>query len=134
MRVLSGLRSPRTNQGFEGSGHHQFQRAFGQNRLRILPIEHLPLFGNLKVTTEGSHRLRHHRAMGRAAAAANRPTASVKDGQVNVRLVGHAMQFAMRLVDLPQTGEHAAVFVAVGVAQHDLLFSAPGIEQPCIRR
>ena len=68
------------------------------------------------------------------SAAANGPSTSVKNSEVNVAFTGHTMQFAMRFVDLPQTGEHATVFVAVGVAQHDLLFSTPGIQQPCIRR
>ena len=72
-----------------------------------------------------SHRLRHHRAMCGTSAAPDRSAAPMKDSQMNIALACHAMQFPMRFIDFPQAGEHASVFVAVGVAQHHFLSSLP---------
>ena len=38
-------------------------------------------------------------------------------------------KFAVGLIEFPRAGEHASVFVGVGVAEHDLLPASPGIEQ-----
>ena len=44
------------------------------------------------------------------------------------------MQRAMRAIDLPGAGQHAAVFVRVRVAQHQLLRIVPGGQQLAIFR
>ena len=41
--------------------------------------------------------------------------------------LGHLMQGLMGLINLPGTGKHAAVFIGVGVTEHDLLLTVPGI-------
>ena len=44
------------------------------------------------------------------------------------------MQSAMGAVDLPGAGQHAAVFVRVGVTEHQLLGVAPGGEERAVIR
>ena len=44
------------------------------------------------------------------------------------------MQVAMGFVQLPDAGQHATVFVGIGIAQHDFLPASPGIERRLIVR
>ncbi len=52
-----------------------------------------------------------------------------KRRRCDAALAGDLVQGAVGLVDLPGAGDHAAVFVGVGVAEHDLLVAVPGFEQ-----
>jgi hypothetical protein len=53
------------------------------------------------------------------------PPAAVKEAQLHAGFARHHVQVAMRAEDLPGAGQHAAVFVGVGVAQHHLLPVVP---------
>ena len=55
-----------------------------------------------------------------------------KSAQLDAGLARHDVQIAMRAEDLPGRGQHAAVFVRVGVAEHDLLPVTPGFEEPAV--
>ena len=66
------------------------------------------------------------------AAAAHRAAAAVEEAQLHAGLARHHMQIAMRAEDLPGRGQHAAVFIRVGVAQHHFLPVVPAGEQLAI--
>ncbi len=65
-------------------------------------------------------------------AAADRAATTVEEPQFYSMFLSCVVQLAMGFVELPCAGEHASVFVGVGVAQHDFLPSSPGIEQRLI--
>ena len=67
--------------------------------------------------------------MSGSAAAAHGSSAAVEEAKLHAMFARGAMQFAMRFVEFPCAGEHAAVFVGVGVAEHDFLPASPGVEQ-----
>ena len=67
--------------------------------------------------------------MGGAAAAADGAAAAVEEAERDVALAGDLVERAVGLPDLPGAGDHAAVLVGVGVAEHDLLLMVPGFEQ-----
>ncbi len=72
--------------------------------------------------------------MCRAASAPDRTSATVEETQFHSAFSRHTMQITMRLVQFPRAGQHSSVFIGVGVAQHYLLPSSPGIEQRLIVR
>ncbi len=78
------------------------------------------------------HGLGEDGAMRGPATAADGAAAAVEEAQLDAGLARHHVQIAMRAEDLPGAGEHAAVFVGVGVAEHDLLPVVPGGEQLAI--
>src|ERR1017187_3250525 len=55
--------------------------------------------------------------------------AAMEEAQGDAGFAGHLVERAVRLPYLPGAGDHAAVLVGVGVAEHDLLAVAPGREQ-----
>jgi hypothetical protein len=67
-----------------------------------------------------------------SAAAANGAAAAMEETQLDAGLAGDDVQIAMGAEDLPGAGQHAAVFVGVGVAQHDFLPVVPGGHQLAI--
>ena len=113
-------------QRIERSGNHQLQIALGQHLVGIFEVEHLALLGNAQLAVEGIDGLREDGAMRGSAAAAHRAAAPVEDAQLHAALARHHVQIAMRAEDLPRRGQHAAVFIRVGVAEHDLLPVVPG--------
>ena len=68
-------------------------------------------------------------AVGGAAAAAYGASAAMEEAEGDSALGGDLVQRAMRLPYLPCAGDHAAVLVGVGVAEHDFLLVVPGFEQ-----
>ena len=58
----------------------------------------------------------------------------MKQTKPHVILVGRAVQFAMSLVQFPGAGKHPAVFIRVGITEHDFLPASPGIQQGNILR
>ena len=121
-------------QCFETGGDHQFQIPFRQNRVGIFPVEDFALLGDANLSGETAGWLRENRRVRGAASASNGAAAPMKQTKLHMMLVGGAVQFAMSLVQFPRAGEHAAVFIRVGVAEHDFLPASPGIEQGSILR
>jgi hypothetical protein len=70
--------------------------------------------------------------MSRASATPHRPATPVEDPQLDAAIPSDLMQCAMRFVDLPAAGQHAAVLVRVGVAEHHFLTTEPGIQEPLV--
>src|SRR4029077_10909111 len=122
-----------THDRFEASGNHDFQIPFGEHWIGILPGEDLALLGDANLSRKISRWLRENSGVRRPAAPADRAAPSVKEPQVHALFPGRRMQIALRLVQLPCAGEHAAVLVRIGVAEHDFLHSAPGVEHGLVR-
>ena len=90
-----------------------------------LKFKHLALLGNAQLAVERIDGLRKDGAVRRSAAAADRAAAAVEEAQLHAALARHHVQSAMGAEDLPRAGQHAAVFVGVGIAEHDLLPVVP---------
>ena len=113
----------------EARGNHQLEIALGEDDVGVLPVQHLALFGDAEFASEAVHRLCEDSAMGRAAAAPYGTAASVEEPQSHVAFAGNFVERAVGLVDLPCAGDHAAILVGVGVAEHDFLLVVPGFEK-----
>ena len=70
--------------------------------------------------------------MSRATAATHGPAAAVKEAELHIVLTSDRVQGAMRFVNFPDAGEHATVFVGIGVAEHHFLPARPGIQKSSI--
>ena len=120
-----GVEGIGTGKRVETRCDHQLEIAFGENYVGILPVEDFALFGDANLALEGADRLGVNGAMCRAAAASDRAAAAVKEAQMHAAFARHLMQGAVGAEDLPCAGQHAAVFIRIGVAEHDLLAPAP---------
>ena len=125
--VAFGIARIGPGQRVERGGNHQLQIALGQHLVGIFEVEHFALLGDAQLAVEGIDGLGEDGAMRGSAAAAHRAAAAMEEAQLDARLARHHMQIAMRAEDLPGRGQHAAVFVRVGVAEHDLLPVVPGL-------
>src|SRR5437773_1754181 len=70
--------------------------------------------------------------MSRSSATPYGPSAPVEDPQLDRALPRNFMQSAMRFVYFPGAGQHTAVLVRVGVAEHHFLTADPGIQEPLV--
>ncbi len=113
----------------EAGGDHEFEIPFGKDRVGIFPVQDFALLGHANLSREAARRLRQDGGVRWPSAAADRSSSAVKKAQLDSIFLCGPMQFAMRLVEFPRAGQHAAVFVGVGVAEHDFLPASPGIEQ-----
>ena len=95
----------------------------------VLPVEDFALLGDAELAGEAVDGLGEDGAVGGAAAAAYGSSAAVEEAQGDAAVAGYLVEGAVGFVDLPGAGDHAAVFVGVGVAEHDLLLVVPGFEQ-----
>src|SRR5271170_3434214 len=111
----------RTGQRVEAGSDHQLEIALGEHDVGVLPVQHLALLGDANLALEGAEGLGEDSAMGWASAPADRTSAAMKEAQVNAAFARRLVQCAMGAEDLPGAGEHSAVFIRVGVAQHHLL-------------
>ena len=127
-----GIARIRTRQGIERGRDHELQIAFGENDVGVLPVQHFALFGNPDLAGKSAGWLGIDGAVRRTAAPADRSAPAVKEPQPHTALARYLVQGAVGAEDLPGAGEHAAVFVGVGISQHDLLRIAPGLQQPAI--
>ncbi len=132
LRRMRSLLSARPRECFQTGRDHQFQIPFGEHRVGIFPVEYFALLGDANLAGKTARRLGENGGMSRPAAAADRAAAAMEESQLHSAFLRGAMQLAMRLIEFPRAGEHAAVFVGVGVAEHDFLPASPGIEQRLI--
>jgi len=100
-----------------------------QYGIGIFPVQYLALLGDSDVTGKVTRRLSQNCRVGRATAASDGAAASVKQPELYPALAGDRVKGAVGLVQFPGAGQHAAVFVGVGVTQHDLLPSMPRRQQ-----
>ena len=102
-----------------GDAHGEFvYRGFG---VGVFGVEDFALFGEFDFALQGAGRLRGDGVVGGAAATADRAAAPVEEAGFDVVTAGDVEDGLLRAVELPGAGEDAAVFAAVGVAEHDFL-------------
>src|SRR5215213_8079127 len=101
----------RTRQRFQRRCNHQLEISFREYPIRVLPIHHFALFGDLYLTLEGALWLRNDRVMRWSTTAPDRSTSPMKQGELYVAFGSDAMQRAMGLEYLPGAGEHPAILV-----------------------
>ncbi len=116
-------------EGVERGGDHELEVALGEDYVGVLPVEDFALLGDAEFAGEAVDGLGEDGAVGGAAAAAYGASAAVEEARCDAAVAGDLMEGAVGLVDLPGAGDHAAVFVGVGVAEHDLLAVVPGFEE-----
>ena len=92
-------------------------------------LRHLALFGDAEFAVEAVDGLREDGAMRGAAAASDGAATAMEEAEGDVAFASDLVECAVGLVDLPRAGDHAAVLVGVGVAEHDLLLTVPRFEQ-----
>ena len=131
---MLGLLFSMQRQRFQAGRNHQFQIPFREHGVGIFPVEDFALLGDANVAGKTSRRLGEDGGMSGSAAAADRSAAAVEEAKLYSVFLRRLMQFAMRFIKFPGAGEHASVFVGVGVAEHDFLPASPGIEQRLIFR
>ena len=68
-------------------------------------------------------------AVGGSAATADGAATAVEEAQGNAGVAGGFVEGAVGFEDFPGAGDHASVLVGVGVAEHDFLGMAPGVEE-----
>jgi hypothetical protein len=127
-RLLGGLQQ----RGFQRGGHQGFQVAPADLGVGVLGGDHLALLGQADLAAHRARRLRQDGLVAGAAAAAHRAAAAVEHAQLDAVAGQFVEQFHQRdlgAVQLPVAGEDAAVLVAVGVAQHDVLLAAAALHQ-----
>src|SRR5215469_13942172 len=113
----------------QAGSDHELQIPFGEHGIGILPVQHFSLFGDADLTGKASRRLRQDRGMRGPAAATDRSPSAMEETKFDAERLRGAMQLAMRLVKFPGAGEHATVFVGIGVAEHDLLPASPRVDE-----
>ncbi len=116
-------------EGVERGGDHQLQIALGEDDVGVLPVEDFALLGDAQLAGEAVDGLGEDGAMGGASAAADRASAAMEEAERDASFAGHLVQRAVRLPYLPCAGNHAAILVGVGVAEHHFLPMVPGFEQ-----
>ena len=127
--VALGVARVGPRQRIERGGDHELEVALGQHLVGVFEVEHFALLGDAQLAVERVEGLGEDGAMRGSAAAAHRAAAAVEEAQLDAGFARDHMQVAMRAEDLPRGGQHAAVFVRVGVAEHDLLPVAPTGEE-----
>ena len=114
--------------GLQGGGYQGFQIAPPQSRVGIFGVDHFALLGEPDLPTHRAGGLRKNGVIAGAAAAPHGTAAAMKQTQSDAVFffqgLEHTHQGQLGLVKRPVAGEDAAVFVAVRVPQHDVLFAA----------
>ena len=87
----------------------------------VAVADHLALFRDLDAPADRLDGLGQNRAIGRAAASAQRAAAPVEQQQLHAVRIANVGQLALRTKQHPVGHQIAAVFVRVAVADHDLL-------------
>ena len=87
------------------------------------------MLGEAELAGEAVHGLGEDGAVGGAAASADGASATMEEAQGDAAFFRDDVEGAVSLVDLPCAGDHAAVLVGVGVAEHDFLAVIPRREQ-----
>ena len=119
-------------EGVERGGDHEFEVALGEDDVGVLPIEDFALLGEAEFAGEGVDGLGEDGTVGGTAAASYGASATVEEAEVDAAITGDLVEGTVGFVDLPGAGDHAAVLVGVGVAEHDFLAVVPGLEEGLI--
>src|SRR6266511_2065731 len=90
-------------------------------RVAVTVGDHLPLFGHLNASRQGTYRRRENGAMGRTATAPNAPTTPVKQFERDAVCLARLPERFLGRIQSPIGRQIAAVFVAIGITEHHLL-------------
>lgn len=119
--------------GFQRGSHQGFEVAAADLGVGVFGGDDLALFGQADLAVHGARGLGQDGLVARAAATSHGAAAAVEEAQRQradlAQLVEQLDQRDLGAVELPGRGEHAAVLVAVGVAEHDVLFAAAAVHQ-----
>ena len=94
--------------------------------------EHFALLGHADLRVVAAGRLGEDRLGRRAAAARDAAAAAVEKREAEPALLADVGDRFLRLEQRPVRGEVAAILVAVGVAEHDLLVIAARLEMRAV--
>src|SRR6185437_14627159 len=130
----TGQRAVWTGKRLKTSGNHDLEIPLSQDRVGVFPVEDFALLSDSNLAKKISRRLREDGVMSRSATSSDGATPPMKQAQLHILPTCSFVQGVMRLVQFPRTGQPAAVFVGIGVADHDFLPACPGIQQLSIRR
>ena len=100
--------------------------AVGKLGIGVTAGDHFALLGEAEPAFDAARRLGTDGAVGRPAAAGDRPAAAMEDRQGNAMLLQDFGDLFLRLVKCPVGGDVASILVAVGVADHHHLGVAAG--------
>ena len=123
----------RQQAGFQRGGHQRFEVAAADVRVAVFGTDHLALFGEADLAAHGAMRLRQNGLVAGATAAAHRAAPAMEHAQAHrpefaAQLVEQGHQGQLGAVKLPVAGENAAILVAVGIAEHDVLLAAAALD------
>ncbi len=104
-----------------------------ERAIAVAGEDDLALFGDLESTRDRAGRLRHHRAVGRSAAATERTAAAVEEREANRVLRGPRGKLCLGGVEREVRRHGSALLCGVRVAEHDLERAA-GCDEPALYR
>ncbi len=79
------------------------------------------MLGNFDATIQAGTGLGQDRLIGRATTSTHRSASTMENAQGNPKIIGRGLESLLSLMNFPVAAQKARVFVAVRVAQHDLL-------------
>ena len=109
---------------FDGGGDEGFEVAAGGFGGAVFRGDDFALFGDADCPVDGAFGLGEDGVVGGAAAAADGAAPAVEEAEGDVVVLGGGYEVEFGVVKGPVGGEVAAVFVGVGVAEHDFLHIA----------
>src|SRR5438552_3940496 len=102
--------------------------AMRDSRVGIPGVDDFALLGILETAVQSASGFGGDCALGRASASADGTSAAMEEHQLDAEASADPRQRALCLIELPVRGEVAAVFVAVRVANDDLLQVAAAVQ------
>ena len=116
--LLARLRRPRPQRRAQHRAGSLLEVAQCQRADAVFAVDHLALLGQAQSAVDRTARRGDHRALGLAAAAADRTAAAVEEADVHAAVVRERGQRDLGLLQRPARRDQAAVLGAIGVAQH----------------
>src|ERR1051326_3071399 len=95
--------------------------AFGNGRMPIASKDNFALLGDFEVRLTLLRRARQNGPAHWPTTTPNSAAAPMKDNQFNAKRTGSAAKRLLGAIGLPGGRQIAAVFVTIGIADHDLL-------------
>ena len=123
-KLLGGFLLRRKQSGFQHGADQCFEIFRTDFRIAVFVGDDLALLGQPKLAIDGPCGLREDGLIAGATTAAHSATAAMKKPQRDARqVIKKSGQGGGGLIELPVAGEKSAIFIAVGVAQHDVLLA-----------
>ena len=117
----------RQERGFNRGGYQSFQVAPSVLRVGVFGGDDFALFSQPNLPRDGAGRLCEHRLISWPAAAPDAAAAPVKEPQAHAARRENFAQANFCAIQAPGRSEVAAIFVAVRIAQHNLLRGRGGL-------